>query len=70
MNRKQIENKLKDQTLDAHTRESLLQTLHYLQAEGLDSTNSNSSSKRSSKSSNYKRNNSSKNHSKRNSSSS
>ena len=59
MNRKQIQNKLKDHTLSSHEREVLLQTLHYLIAEGLDSTssNSNSSSKRSSKSSNYTRKN-------------
>lgn len=73
MNRKQINQKLKDHSLSSHEREVLLQTLHYLQAEGLDSTSGNSnSSKRSSKSSNYtsKKRSSSKNHSKRNSSSS
>lgn len=72
MNRKQINQKLKDHSLSSHEREVLLQTLHYLQAEGLDSTSGNSNSKRS-KSSNYtskKRSSSSKNHSKRNSSSS
>ena len=50
MNRKQIQHKLKDHTLCSHDREVLLQTLHYLEAEGLYST---SSSKRSPKSSNY-----------------
>ena len=58
MNRKQIQNKLKDHTLSSHEREVLLQTLHYLTAEGLYSTSSNSSSsKRSPKSSNYTRKN-------------
>jgi len=64
MNRKQIENKLKDHTLSSHEREVLLQTLHYLTAEGLYSTSSNnegrikdSSHKRSPKSSNYTRKN-------------
>ena len=69
MNRKQIQNKLKDHTLSSHEREVLLQTLHYLTAEGLYSTsssNNNSSSKgrikdsshkRSPKSSNYTRKN-------------
>lgn len=67
MNRKQIQNKLKDHTLSSHEREVLLQTLHYLTAEGLYSTSSNNSSsegrikdsshKRSPKSSNYTRKN-------------
>ena len=53
MNRKQIQNKLKDHTLSSHEREVLLQTLHYLTAEGLYSTSSNNSQK----SSNYTRKN-------------
>ena len=65
MNRKQIQNKLKDHTLSSHEREVLLQTLHYLTAEGLYSTSSSSSEgrikdsshKRSPKSSNYTRKN-------------
>ena len=35
MNRKQIINTLKDHSLDEHTRESLRQLLHYMQAEGV-----------------------------------
>lgn len=73
MNRKQIQNKLKDHTLSSHEREVLLQTLHYLTAEGLEHASSNnSSSKRSPKSLNYtrKKRSSSNNNSKRNSSSS
>ena len=42
MNRKQIQNKLKDHTLSSHEREVLLQTLHYLTVEGLYSTSSSS----------------------------
>ena len=65
MNRKQIQNKLKDHTLSSHEREVLLQTLHYLTAEGLYSTSGSnnegrikdSSHKRSPKSSNYTRKN-------------
>lgn len=53
MNRKQIQNKLKDHTLSSHEREVLLQTLHYLTAEGLYSTSSSNSQK----SSNYTRKN-------------
>ena len=38
MNQKQIKLALKNTQLDAHTRETLLQTLHYMQAEGVDTT--------------------------------
>jgi len=54
MNRKQIKHKLKDHTLSSHEREVLLQTLHYLEAEGLEHTSSSSNSQ---KSSNYTRKN-------------
>ena len=38
MNKREILKRLEDATIDSHERESLSQLLHYLQAEGLNST--------------------------------
>ena len=41
MNRKQIQQQLEDHTLDAHSRETLQQLLHYMTVEGIAHTSSN-----------------------------
>ena len=41
MNKREILKRLEDATIDSHERESLSQLLHYLQAEGLNSTTTN-----------------------------
>jgi hypothetical protein len=52
MNKRSILRRLEDTTIDSHERESLSQLLHYLQAEGLNSTtttNNNPNNKHSHK---------------------
>lgn len=41
MNKREILKRLEDATIDSHERERLSQLLHYLQAEGLNSTTTN-----------------------------
>jgi hypothetical protein len=58
MNKKDIINKLSNTHLDEYDRESLCQLLHYMNAEGINTTSSNNNNTNNShkRSSNYKGN--------------
>lgn len=62
MNKQDIIKRLTNIQLDSHERESLLQLLHYLQAEGLNNTSSINNNSHTSSSSSKTKNTSSKKH--------